>query len=389
MLEGVRPVKQSIRWGMVGGGQGGAIGSIHRTAALRDQSFDLVAAAFDVLPERCVTFGVSMGMDEERLYPDYKTMFEAEAQREDGIQAVSIATPNRTHYEISKAALLSGLHVICEKPLCFTDEEAEELVVLAKEHKKVFGVTYGYAGHQMITQAREMVKRGDLGEVRLVHMEFAHGGNAKDVESARENQKWRVDPKMAGPTFILGDCGTHPLYLAETILPELQITRLMCYRQSFVKSRAPLEDNAYVLMDYNNGAVGHMWASAINVGSMHGERIRIVGEKASISWWSERPNQLTYEIDGEPIRILERGAGYLYPEAKVDDRIGGGHPEGLFESWANMYYRFAQAMEARDLGDEDALEKIWYPNVEAARDGIHWLTKCVESADNGSKWVDM
>lgn len=387
MYDGVMRIKAPIRWGMVGGGKGGAIGYIHRSAALRDRSFELLAAAFDIIPERGVAFGLELGMDEERLYPDYATMFAREAQRPDGIQAVSIATPNGTHYAIAKAALESGLHVICEKPLCFTTAEAEALLALAREKNKIFGVTYGYAGHQMILQARAMVRNGDLGKIRLVHMEFAHGGNALDVEKDVENQKWRVDPKIAGPTFVLGDLGTHPLYLAEAILPDMEIDALLCYRQSFIKSRAPLEDNAYTLMKYRNGAVGHMWVSAVNIGSVHGEKIRIVGDRASIAWWTEHPNQLEYAVAGEPLRILERGQGYLYPEARVDDRIGGGHAEGLFESWSNLYYRYAVAIDAKERGDEALLKDYWYPDVKAGVLGVRWLERCVESAEKGNVWV--
>ena len=169
--------------------------------------------------------------------------------------------------------------------------------------------------------------------------------------------------------------------------PKLNITRLMCSRQSFVKSRAPLEDNAHVLMEYDNGAVGSMWCSAVNSGSMHGQKVRIVGEKASLEWWDEQPNQLRYEIQGEPVRILERGMSYLDPLALQDDRIGGGHPEGLFEAWSNLYRRFAIAMDATDRRDAALLENFWYPDAKAGALGVHWVESCVRSADNGASWV--
>lgn len=170
--------------------------------------------------------------------------------------------------------------------------------------------------------------------------------------------------------------------------PKLNITRLMCSRQSFVKSRAPLEDNAHVLMEYDNGAVGSMWCSAVNSGSMHGQKVRIVGEKASLEWWDEQPNQLRYEIQGEPVRILERGMSYLDPLALQDDRIGGGHPEGLFEAWSNLYRRFAIAMDATDRRDAALLENFWYPDAKAGALGVHWVEKCVRSADSDASWVE-
>ncbi|MFF2445033.1 Gfo/Idh/MocA family protein [Priestia megaterium] len=386
MIYGEKKVDKPIRWAMVGGGKGGQIGYIHRSAALRDNNFQLVAGAFDIDPARGKDFGVNLHVDPERCYPDYETMFEEEAKREDGIQAVSIATPNATHFEITKAALHAGLHVVCEKPLCFTSKEAEELEILAKKKNRVVGVTYGYAGHQMIEQARQMIANGDLGEIRIVKMQFAHGFHSSAVEEGNASTKWRVDPKVAGPSYVLGDVGTHPLYLSEVMLPNLKIKKLMCSRQSFVESRAPLEDNAFTIMEYDNGAVGTVWSSCVNAGSMHGQTIRVIGSKASIEWWDEHPNQLRYEIQGKPAQVLDRGMDYLYPEALVDDRIGGGHPEGLFEGWSNLYARFALAMDAADRGE--TLENMWYPDIKAGVEGVRWVENCVRSADNGAVWVE-
>lgn len=386
MINGEKVIQQPIRWAMVGGGRGSQIGYIHRSAALRDHNFKLVAGAFDIDAERGKDFGVNLHVSPERCYPDYKTMFEEEAKREDGIQAVSIATPNGTHYAISKAALEAGLHVICEKPLCFTTEEALELEMLAKAQNRVVGITYGYSGHQMIEQARQLIANGELGEIRIVNMQFAHGFHSGEVEEQSASTKWRVDPKMAGPSYVLGDLGTHPLFLSEVMLPNMKIKKLMCTRQSFVKSRAPLEDNAYTIMEYENGAVGTVWSSAVNAGSMHGQKIRVIGSKASIEWWDEQPNQLRFEIQGQPVQILERGMDYLYPQALADDRIGGGHPEGLFEAWSNLYTRFAKAMAALDNGEE--MNDVWYPGIEAGVEGVRWVESCVRSADNGSVWVD-
>lgn len=386
MIYGEKKIESPIRWAMVGGGKGGQIGYIHRSAALRDNNFQLVAGAFDIDPARGKDFGVNLHVDPERCYPDYETMFEEEAKREDGIQAVSIATPNATHFEITKAALHAGLHVVCEKPLCFTSKEAEELEILATKKNRVVGVTYGYAGHQMIEQARQMIANGDLGEIRIVKMQFAHGFHSSAVEKGNASTKWRVDPKVAGPSYVLGDVGTHPLYLSEVMLPNLKIKKLMCSRQSFVESRAPLEDNAFTIMEYDNGAVGTVWSSCVNAGSMHGQTIRVIGSKASIEWWDEHPNQLRYEIQGKPAQVLDRGMDYLYPEALVDDRIGGGHPEGLFEGWSNLYARFALAMDAADRGE--TLENMWYPDIKAGVEGVRWVENCVRSADNGAVWVE-
>jgi len=381
-----------LRWGMVGGGQGSQIGSIHRQAATRDRLFQFVAAALDIDPQRGQAFGTAIGLDPNRCYPDYQTMFAAEASRADGIEVVSIATPNATHFAICKAALEHNLHVICEKPLCFTTQEARELADLALARNRIVGVTYGYSGFPMIHQAREMVARGDLGEIRMIIMQFAHGFHSAEVEAHDPGTKWRVTPQQSGPSYVLGDVGTHVLFLAETIVPQLKIKALMCDRQSFVKSRAPLEDNAFVLLRYQNGAAGTLWASAVNAGSMHQQKIRVVGSKASLEWWDEHPNQLRFEVQGEPVRILERGMDYLYrnPDTINCDRIGGGHAEGLFEAWANLYRQFGRAMDQVNQGAllTEVREQIWHPNVLDGWEGVRFVETCVQSADQGAAWVN-
>lgn len=391
MFIGEKKIDRPFRWGIVGGGRTSGVGYKHRLGAMRDNtSFVLKAAAFDLDFARCVDFGKNLNMDEERLYPDYKTMFAEEAKRPDGVQAVSIATPNGMHYEVCKAALEAGLHVVCEKPLCFTSEQADELVKLSEEKHRVVGVTYGYSGHQLIQQARQMIKNGDLGEIRVINMSFAFGGYNFKIEDKVPSAKWRFDPSKAGPSFALGDVGTHPLFIIEAMIPDMKIDNLMCTKRSFVEGRE-LEDNAFVIMNLKGsenvqaGAQIYCWASSINSGARHYHKIRVVGSKASLEWDDERPNQMLYEVEGEPSRVLERGAGYLTDEARVEDRIGGGHAEGLFEAWSNLYARFAIAMADADKG---AYGDFWYPDVKAGAQGIKWIEKCVESANNGSAWVD-
>lgn len=388
MFNEERRFEQPIRWGMVGGGRGSQIGYAHRSAAHRDGLFKLVAGAFDLDADRCREFGVNLGLDADRCYSNYKDFFAAESKRADGIQAVSVATPNSTHYEICKAALDAGLHVVCEKPITFTSEEAEELKAIAAEKNCVIGVMYGYSGFPMVHQAREMVERGDLGDIRVVNMQFAHGFHNEEYELNDPGLKWRVSPAASGPTYVLGDIGTHAYYLCE-VMTGLEIDRLACMRQSFIASRQPLEDNAHVMMEFKGGAVGTLWASAVNAGSMHEQRIRIVGSKASIEWWDEHPNQLRYEVQGEAPRVLDRGMGYLYQDVEgvAANRIGGGHAEGFFESWANLYHRFALAFDAADRDDQATLDSIWFPGVDAGIEGVRLCEKCVESADQGAAWV--
>ncbi len=380
--------ERPLRWGMVGGGRGSQIGYIHRSAGRRDGLFELVAGAFDVDAQRGLEFGKNIGVKEERCYASYAEMIAKEADRKDGIEVISIATPNFTHYEICKAALQAGLHVVCEKPLCFDTVQAGELVRLAREKNKVVGVTYGYTGAQMVHQARNMIANGDIGEVRIIQMQFAYGFHTEEIEQNDPAAKWRVHPQTAGPSFVLGDIGTHALFLAD-VMTGLRIESLLCSRQSFVKSRAPLEDNATVLIRFEGGAVGTLWASAVNAGSTHRQKIRVIGSKASVEWWDEHPNQLNYEIQGKPVQILDRGMDYLYreDEAVSMDRIGAGHAEGLFESWSNLYRRFAVAMHAKDSGEEEKLNGFWYPDIKHGFEGVQFIEKCVQSADHGSIWV--
>lgn len=386
MFNEERHFTSPIRWGMVGGGRGSEIGYAHRTSAARDRFFQLKAGAFDIDPVRGREFGSNLGLEAERCYVDYQSLFAGEGQRADGIQAVSIATPNATHYAISKAALEADLHVICEKPLTFTSAEAQELADLAKAKRKLFAVMYGYSGYPMLHQAREMIRQGALGEIRIVTMQFAHGFHNTAIEEQSAGAKWRMNPAISGPTYVLGDLGTHTFYLME-MLTGLEIDELCCMRQSFIPSRAPLEDNAHVMFKFKGGAVGTLWASSVNAGSMHQQKIRVVGSKASVEWWDEHPNQLRYEIQGQPAQLLDRGMSYLEKSDGICTRIGGGHPEGFFESWANLYHRFALAIDAIERDDQAFLEQFWYPDVQAGISGVRWLEACVKSADNAASWV--
>jgi predicted dehydrogenase len=388
MLNGERKIARPLRWAMVGGGRLSQVGYKHRCGALRDNTaFRLVAGAFDIDPNRGRDFGSAIGVDPQRCYPDYRTMFREEAEREDGVEVVTVATPNATHFEISKAALNAGLHVICEKPLFFTTGEVREVKALAESKGLILGVTYGYSGHPLLLQMRAMIEQGEIGEVRVVDLQYTHGFNASDDATAGDAQKWRVDPKVAGPTFVLGDISTHTYYLSQLVAPRLNIRELLCDRQSFIPSRAPLEDNAFVLMRYENGAVGRLWASSINAGCMDSQRIRIVGSKASLAWTDSQPNELRHEVQGRPSQILYRGMPYLDPNCNADERLGALHTEGLTESWANIYLKFAIAIDAKNRGDEAALASLVYPGIDAGLEGVRWLENCVRSADNGSSWV--
>jgi predicted dehydrogenase len=390
MLNGERKIARPFRWAMVGGGRTGQVGYKHRLGALRDNTaFQLIAGAFDIDAARGKDFGENIGVSPERCYSDYKTLFAEEAKRPDGIEVVSIATPNGTHYEICKAALNAGLHVICEKPLFFNTAQVQEIKSLAKEKGKIIGVTYGFSGSQILLQARHMIANGDLGDIRIVSLRYTHGFSAAEsAEKYSDAAKWRVDPKIAGPSFIIGDLSTHTYYISELLLPHMKIEKLLCDRQSFIKSRSPLEDNAHMLMHYDNGAVGTAWFSAVDAGYMESQTVRIVGSKASIEFHDYNPNELLYQVQGQPYQTLHRGMDYLDASALEDERLGALHTEGLSESWANIYLKFAIAMDAKNRGDEEFLKNFIYPGIDAGLEGIRWIENCVRSADQGAVWVD-
>jgi predicted dehydrogenase len=388
MLNGETSIGVPLRWGMVGGGRTGQVGYKHRTGALRDGTYRLVCGAFDLDAERGRDFGVRIGVDAGRCYADYRQLIAGEAGREDGVEVVSIATPNFTHYEITKACLEAGLHVICEKPLFFSVAECAEIEQLADAKGLIVGVTYGFTGHPLVHQMAAMVKKGMLGDIRIVDLQYTHGFNAGDDVGAGEAVKWRTNPRTAGPTFVLGDIGTHLYYLSEIVLPHLKIEKLLCDRKAFIATRAPLEDHATVLTHYDNGARGRLWVSSVNAGNMGSQRYRFVGSKASLEWSDSHPDQLLYDVQGEPNRILHHGMPYLEPECLAVDRMGALHTEGLGDSWSNIYLWIAEAIDARKRGDAAFLKTHHYPGIKAGTQGVRWLENCVRSADAGSAWVD-
>lgn len=387
MINGERTIQRPLRWGMVGGGRTGQVGYKHRTGALRDGTYQLVAGAFDLDAERGRDFGMNLGVAEDRCYATYQDLIAGESTREDRVDVVSVATPNFTHYEITKALLEAGFHVICEKPLFFTVAECDEVAKLAADKGLIVGVTYGYSGHPMVHQMAAMVAKGMLGDIRIVDMEYTHGFNAGDDDSA-DAVKWRTNPATAGSTFVLGDIGTHLYYMSEVILPQLRIEKLLCDRKAFIPSRAPLEDHATVLTHYDNGARGRLWVSSVDAGNMGSQRYRFVGTKASVAWTETHPDQIVYQVQGEPERILHHGMPYLEDESLACDRMGALHTEGLGESWANIYLWIAQAIDAKMRGDEDFLKTHHYPGIEAGTEGVRWLENCVRSADAGAAWID-
>ena len=378
-------IDKPLRYGMVGGGATSQIGDSHRVALRRDSYYQLVAGAFDIDAERGRRYGKSLGLEPERIYSDYQNMVQSESEREDGIQVAGIMTPNSTHYEIAKYFIKAGIHLILEKPITTKTEEALDLMRMAKEKNVLCASMYGYCGYPMIRQARSMVEAGELGEVRVVQTEFAHGNCATAVENHSEGAAWRNDPKTSGGTFVLGDVGTHALHLA-TFITGQQVHHVAADFQNFVEGRV-LEDNAHVLLRFEDGASGYLWASGVAVGHRHGLVIRIYGSKAGISWHQERPNQLLYSPLGETPRMMELDSPELHKSAKRLLRVMAGHPEGYFEAFSNIYSDFAQVLTARLSGKNQDEVNLVYPTLEDGAHGVKFIEACVESAKNKGCWV--
>ena len=378
-------IDKPLRYGMVGGGATSQIGDSHRVALVRDIYYQLVACAFDIDAERGRKHGKSLGVEPERIYSDYQKMVQSESDREDGIQVAGIMTPNSTHYEIAKYFIEAGIHLILEKPITTKTEEALDLMELAKEKNVLCASMYGYCGYPMIRQARSMVEAGELGEVRVVQTEFAHGNCATAVENHSEGAAWRNDPKTSGGTFVLGDVGTHALHLA-TFITGQQVHHVAADFQNFVEGRI-LEDNAHVLLRFEDGASGYLLARGVAVGHRHGLAIRVYGSKAGISWHQERPNQLIYSPLRETPRVMELDSPELHKSAKRLLRVMAGHPEGYFEAFSNIYSDFAQVLTARLSGKNQDEVNLVYPTLEDGAHGVKFIEACVESAKNKGCWV--
>ncbi len=378
---GARPV-----YGMVGGGPGAFIGDVHRKAIALDGKARLVAGCFSSNPDNTRETGLALGLDPSRLYANYEEMAKAEGAREDGIDFVSIVTPNFTHYPIAKAFLENGINVVCDKPLTVEAHEAEELDRLAREKGLLFCVTYTYTGYPMVKQARQMIKRGDLGEIRFVNAEYAQDWLAGKLEDTGQKQAaWRADPAKSGKSNCVGDIGSHVENMA-AYMTGLPIARLCARLDAFVSGRL-LDDNASIMVEYEGGAKGLYWSSQIAVGGDNGLRIRVYGSKASIEWAQEDPNYLKVSYLDKPTEILSRGRAALYPEAARFSRIPAGHPEGYFEAFANIYATFIDALVKKASGAALTQDDLDFPSAAAGLAGVRFIGKCVESSQAGAAWV--
>ena len=379
-------VRTKLKYGMVGGGPGSFIGDVHRRSIALDGKADLVAGSFSRNMEGSLQTAKELGVCEERVYATYEEMAKKEAAREDGIDFVVIVTPNFMHYAVAKAFLENGIHVACDKPLCFEIEEAEELKDLAEKNGCLFCVTYTYTGHVMAKQARDMIQKGEIGEVRVVMTEYAQDWLIESDEELGKQGEWRTDPKRSGSSNCLGDIGTHAENMVN-YMTGLKLKRLCAKMDKKVAGRV-LDDNSQVLLEYENGATGTLWASQVAIGNDNALRTRIFGTLGTIEFVQEDSNYLKVTKKGGSTMIYSRGTGAVGEAAGAFSRLPSGHPEGLFSAFANIYSAFADAIYDKADGIEKDEESYGYPTVEMGLDGVKFVNRCVESSQAGSVWVD-
>lgn len=367
-----------LKWGMIGGGEGSQIGPAHRLGSQADGLFSFTAGALDVDAAKGKAYAQSLGVAPDRAYGDWKEMLAGERDREDKVDLVTVATPNNTHFEITKAFLEAGFNVLCEKPMTMTVEEGEEIVRVAKATGKTCAVNYCYSAYPMVRQMKAMVAAGELGAIRTVVANFSHGHHAAGDDAENPRVRWRYDPAQAGVSGQMADCGIHALHMASFVTGD-EVEKLSADFASTVKGRV-LEDDAMVNFRTTKGTVGRLWTSTIALGRQHGLDIAVYGEKGGMRWASEQPNQIIYNRLGGRTEIIEKGEAGLSEDAQRMSRVAIAHPEGFPLAVANIYVDLAAKLRGEAKG-----------NLPTAEDGLRSMAAvfaAVESASKDGAWVD-
>jgi predicted dehydrogenase len=379
---------RKINMGMVGGGPGSFIGMIHFNGAVLDGQIRLVCGAFSSDPEKSRETGKSYYLPEERIYGSYQEMILNERELPEGerMDFLCIATPNHVHFGPAKMALEHGFHVVSDKPLTFTTTEAEELVDLVEKTGLIIAVTHAYTGYPLVKEAREMIRNGELGKIRKVVSEYPQGWLSDPIERENHTQAgWRTDPSRSGKSGCMGDIGTHALNLAEYVTG-LKVKELCADLSTMVEGRL-LDDDGNVLVRYDNGARGIIYASQVSAGEENGLRLRVYGEKGGIEWVQAEPNRMEVKWPDRPMEVKKPGNGYLSALAQYNTRMPAGHPEGLIEAFANIYRNVATCIQCRIEGTEPPLEALDFPDVNDGLRGMQFIDKLIESSGSDRKWV--
>ncbi len=377
--------QRRLRLGMVGGGEGAFIGAVHRIAARLDDQFQLVAGALSAEPQRATRSGAALGLEPQRCYASYEEMARTERRRSDPIDAVAIVTPNHLHVPVATAFLREGFHVICDKPLASTLKDAVALRKLAQSSGKLFCLTHNYTGYPLVRHARAMIAAGQLGDIRLVQVEYPQEWLSEPIEQQGQKQaEWRTDPARSGAGGCLGDIGTHAYQLAGYV-SGLKVDALCAELTAFVAGRR-LDDNVHMMLRYQGGAKGMLWASQVAPGHENGLRLRIYGSRGAIEWVQAEPNVLIHSPLGESRRLVTRGSRAAGPEAARLTRIPSGHPEGYLEGFANIYSEAAIAIRALDAG-RPIPHEVYFPGLDEGVKGMAFIEAAVKSAAADAAWV--
>jgi len=383
----IEKANRKLRLGMVGGGRGAFIGSIHRMAARLDDRFQLVAGALSSDKDNAKASALDLNIDSDRAYLSYSEMLEAERRRPDRIDVVSIVTPNHLHFEISKAFLEAGIHVICDKPMTFSLDEAIELVRIVRQSGLVFVLTQNNTGYLMVRQARAMVREGLLGNIRVVRVSYVQDWLTTGIEKSGQKQAaWRMDPRLAGSGGCIGDIGVHAFNLA-AFITGLELESVCADLKSYGHGRS-LDDNANVLLRYKGGATGTLWASQVAPGNNNELSIGVYGEKGGLTWNGEFNDYLRFTPYGEATRTITRGGPGANAVAAHATRMPPGHPEGYIEGFANLYSNAADLILARINGDSADPMSCDLPTVVDGARGLKFITACVESSRCGGVWTN-
>ena len=379
-------MERKLRMGMVGGGIGSFIGPVHRIAASIDNKIELVSGAFSSTKDKSLLSGKNLFLDQDRIYGNFQEMFQKDKalSSDTRIDFVSIVTPNNSHYEIIMEALDSGFHVVCDKPITINSQQAIEVEKKVLETKKLFCLTHNYTGYPMVKEAKDMIYDNHLGNIRKIVVEYPQGWLATRIEG--DTPVWRTNPKIAGISSCMGDIGTHCENLVQYITG-LEIVELCSDLSSFVENRE-LDDDGSVLIRFNNGAKGILWASQIAVGQENGLNIRIFGEKGSIAWRQENPNVLQVDWLEKPREIRTTASNFVGESSLANTRIPAGHPEGFLEAFANIYNNFANELSDLISGKEVIGNKEYdYPKFQDGVRGMKFLEAVVKSSENRNQWV--
>lgn len=375
---------------MVGGGDGAFIGAVHRQAAQLDNKFQLVCGAFSSKPKRSLQSGLNLGLDRQRCYTDYQTMFaqEASLNKDERMQCVIIVTPNHLHFPVAMEALKHGFHVLSDKPATTSLAKCQQLAGLVQRSGLLYGLTHPYVAYPMVSEARSRVAAGQLGQIKKIIVEYTQGWLANPIEKQGNSQAaWRLDPEKSGLSCCMADIGVHAFNLTEFI-SGLSVCNLSAHLNRVVPNRL-LDDDGTVLLKFENGAQGVLLASQICLGEENNLRIRIYGDKASLDWSQEQPNSLCFKYADKPSETLRTGNSYLSPGARANTRLPAGHPEGYIEAFANIYNHFAEQIHTFGNVPEPGKNSAPIPDIQSALRGMTFIEAVVQSSSNNNQWQSL